>query len=86
MQPPGIWSGADRMTRDELLRSLEELLDEPVCTLGGSERLDSLEGWDSGAMIGFMGLADEHFGVTLSPRQFLNCGTVNDLIGLLPLS
>jgi acyl carrier protein len=48
--------------------------------------LESLEGWNSMAMLGFMAIADEHCGLTLSPRQFINCRTVDDLVGLLQVS
>ena len=72
------------MTRDEVLRSLEELLEQPTNTLGGREKLDGLERWNSLAMIGFIALVDEHFGLTLSPRQFVNCSSVDDLLKLVP--
>jgi hypothetical protein len=33
-------------------------------------------------MMSFIALASEQYGVTLSPRQFLSCTTVNDLLAL----
>jgi acyl carrier protein len=72
------------MTRDEILRSMEELLEQPSNTLGGPEKLESLERWNSLAMIGFIALVDEHFGVTLSPRQIVTCSSVDDLLKLVP--
>jgi hypothetical protein len=36
-------------------------------------------------MVSFMGLADEHFSVRLSPRQFGACKDVNDLAKLVGL-
>ncbi len=70
------------MERQQFLSLLDELLELPAGTLTGAEKLDDLERWDSLAMMGYIALADEHFHVTLSPRQFLNCRTVGDLISL----
>jgi hypothetical protein len=74
------------MTRDELLRAMEELLEQPDGALNGPEGLDTLEQWNSMAMIGFIALVDENFGVTLSPRKFVNCVTVDDLLKLVPFA
>lgn len=70
------------MKRSEFLALLDELFELPPGSLTGKESLADLEGWGSMAMISFMALADEHFGVTLSPRQFAECATVNDLVAL----
>ena len=71
------------MERTELLLSLDELLELEPGTLKGSETLDSLEGWNSLAVISFMALVDERFGTSLQPRQIAACTTVTDLMGLL---
>jgi acyl carrier protein len=72
------------MSRTDFLRNLGEVLETPADTsLSGSERLADLEGWNSLAMVGFIALADEHFGRTLSPRQFASCETVEDLCRLV---
>lgn len=71
------------MSRQELLALLDELFELPAGTLTGKESLADLEAWGSMAVVGFMGLADEHFGVTLAPRQFANCATVEDLVALV---
>ena len=71
------------MSRQEFLPHVDELFELPPGTLTGQEPLAELAGWGSMAMLGFMALADEHCGVTLSPRQFANCTTVDDLLALL---
>jgi len=71
------------MNRTETLALLEELFELPAGTLTGKESLPDLGKWDSTAMLGFMALADEHFGLTLSPRRFASCATVDDLLALL---
>ncbi|MFB3778606.1 MAG: acyl carrier protein [Bryobacteraceae bacterium] len=70
------------MTRKEFLESVDELMELPAGTLKGDEKLEDLENWNSLAMVGFIGLVDERCDVRLSPRQFLNCSTVNDLLQL----
>lgn len=70
------------MSRDELILRLDELLELQPGTLMGAEKLEDIEKWDSLAMVGYMALIDEHFGIQLSPRQFINCTTVEDLLGL----
>jgi acyl carrier protein len=70
------------MTRKAFLEHLDELLELSAGTLKGDERLEDQERWDSLAMVGFIALVDEHCGVRLSPRQFVNCNTVNDLLQL----
>jgi acyl carrier protein len=73
------------MTMDEFLSQFGELLEMPAGSLGAQDKLADLEGWNSMAMVGFIAFADEHFGKTLSPRQFANCSTVSDLAGLVGL-
>jgi acyl carrier protein len=62
---------------------MSEILEVPSESLTGNERLEDLHEWNSIAMMSFIAFGDEHFGKTLSPRQFASCETVNDLAGLL---
>ncbi|HBY61773.1 MAG TPA: hypothetical protein DEH78_18280 [Solibacterales bacterium] len=70
------------MNREELLAKLDEILELPEGTLQGGERLEELGGWDSLAMMSYMAAVDEGLGRKLSPRQFVNCDTINDLVAL----
>lgn len=70
------------MSRSEFLAKIDELLELPAGTLRGPEKLEELENWNSLAVVGFIGLADEHFGVTLAPRLLAGCATVDDLVKL----
>ena len=72
------------MTRQSFLVLLDELLELPAGTLQGPEQLDELERWDSLATVGFIALANEHYDVTLSPRQIAASKSVDDLLALLP--
>jgi acyl carrier protein len=48
------------------------------------ETLKDIEGWDSLAIVSFIAVVNEHFGVTLSAAQLKQAGSVEDLIGVLP--
>jgi acyl carrier protein len=74
--------GDTTMTREEFLLQLDEVLELPAGSLRGPEKLEDLEHWDSSAMIGFIALADDHNGKRLSPRQIVDCATVDDLLRL----
>ncbi|MGD0015522.1 MAG: acyl carrier protein [Bryobacteraceae bacterium] len=69
------------MDRNELLRSLDELMDLEPGTLTGDEVLAELGGWSSLAVIGFIAMADEH-GVAVSPGSIAKCKTVDELVRL----
>jgi acyl carrier protein len=70
------------MERNELLKSLDELMDLEPGTLTGQESLADLEGWSSLAVIGFIAVADEH-GVEVTPGSIAKCKTVDELVRLL---
>ena len=70
------------MTREEFLLSIDELLELEPGTLKGPERLDSLESWDSLAIVSFMGLTKVRMDRTLSPKGIAACQCVDDLLTL----
>jgi acyl carrier protein len=70
------------MSRLEFLKSMDVILDLPEGTLTGAEQIDSLEQWNSMAVIAFIALADENNRAKLSPRQLASCDTVSDLLAL----
>ena len=70
------------MSRERFLDLVGELLEQPPGGLKGAEELAEL-GWDSLAVVGFLGLVDEHLGIVLSPEQLKSCVSVNDLAALL---
>ena len=70
------------MLDTKLLNKLCEILQVPDGSLTGQEELQSLENWNSLAVLGYMALVDEHYGVTLSPEKVMACRTVNDLVDL----
>jgi acyl carrier protein len=74
------------MDRQAFLLQLDEVLTLPPGSLQGPESLEEFEMWDSLATVNVIALANEHFDVTLSPRQIANCTTVDELLALMPLS
>ena len=71
------------MNRTEFLKKVDELLELPEGTLKGPERLEDLENWNSMAIVGFVALVDETYNFNVSPRQFANCETMNDVLALV---
>jgi acyl carrier protein len=71
------------MTREEFLRSIDELLELESGTLKGSEKLADLENWDSLSIVSFMGLATERFNITLPAKGIAACQSVDDLFALI---
>ena len=62
---------------------LEEIIEADPDTLTGEELIEDLENWDSLAVVNFIALVDENFGITLSPEKIMNSKTVNELVSLL---
>ena len=71
------------MNKHDFLLSLHELLELEPYTLTGAEALEGLEVWDSLAVISFIAMVDEQFGITLSAERLRACQTVDDLAALL---
>jgi acyl carrier protein len=72
------------MTRTEFLNLLDEIIEAPKGTVKGTEKLKDIEGWDSLAIVSYIAVVNEHFGVTLSASQLKQAGSIEDLIGVLP--
>lgn len=72
------------MTRDEFLKTLDDLVELTPGTLKGPEKLEDLEGWTSMAMVLVIGVADEN-GIRLAPRQLGACEVVDDVVKLLQI-
>ena len=67
----------------DFLRSLEQILELPPDTLAGTDTLSGVGEWTSLAVLEFMALADERFGVTLGVDRITECATFNDLFALV---
>jgi acyl carrier protein len=71
------------MTRQDVLRLLEETLEMPPHALTGTEALRDLGGWDSLSTLAFVAAVDSKFGTPLPGKRVAQCRTVADLLGLV---
>ena len=71
------------MTKDAFLKMLESLIESAPGTLKGPEKLESVQGWDSLAVVGLIGLVDKHFQMALNVEDINKAKTVDDLVKLL---
>ena len=71
------------VTKAQFLKLLDDLLELDLGTLKGDEPLINLSRWDSLALIGFIALLDENFGVSVPATKINECKTVADLMALV---
>jgi len=71
------------MNRDDFLRQLDDLFEVDPGSISGQDSIQDLPGWDSLTFLGLLALVDEQYGVTLSPKAVLSCGTVDDMIRMI---
>ena len=70
------------MTHQQFHELLGEVLAIEV-PLTGNETLKDLDGWDSLAVVSFMAMVHENYGVQVAPKDMRSCNTVNDLMALV---
>ncbi len=70
------------MTRAEFLAALEEMLEADDGSLSPDTGLDSLDSWDSLAVISFIALVDEHFDHVVAGEDLAKAKTIGDLLAL----
>lgn len=70
------------MDRKDFLLALDEMLELDAGTLQGDEELESLEGWDSLAVISFIALVDERIGIVVEGEKLAKARTVSDLLAV----
>ncbi len=68
------------MSKSELLALLDEVLGKSKGTFKGDEQLTGIPGWDSVAMMGYVALMHENFGIRVTGKQILGFKTVDDMI------
>lgn len=70
------------MQATEFYRLLDEVLELDPGTLRGDELLEDLETWDSLAVISYIALVDEQFGVIIEGEALVKAKSVADLYAL----
>src|SRR5689334_17320191 len=76
--------GNRTMTNTEFYAALDGLVRQERGTITGREKLSDLGKWDSLAIVGFIALLDEQFGLIVPVTNILACQTVADLLALVP--
>ncbi len=71
------------VTKAASLRLLEDMLNLPLGSLTGSDRLSDLDGWDSLSTLMFIAHVDKAFGVPLPGGRVAQCKSVEELCGLV---
>jgi acyl carrier protein len=71
------------MTRGEFLQLIDEVIEAEPGTVKGDERLEDLGGWDSLAVVSFIAVVNQHFGITLSPEKIRAARNVGDLLAFI---
>jgi acyl carrier protein len=82
MKGGSVAENEKRMSRDEFLLEIDEILGLRPGTLQGDETLDELQNWDSTALIGVIVLAESASDRRISPDKVVSCSTVADLLRL----
>jgi acyl carrier protein len=77
-----MYENQKRVTRQEFLLEMDEILGLRAGTLRGDERLEDLENWDSTALISLVVVAENNNGAQISPEKIVGCSTVADLLRL----
>jgi acyl carrier protein len=70
------------MQSTEFYLLLDEILELNPGTLKGDERLKDIGTWDSLAVISFVALVDEHFGIVIESERLAQAQSVADLYAL----
>lgn len=70
------------MDRKDFLLALDDMLELDPGTLTGAEVLETLDGWDSLAVISYIALVDETMDTVVEGEKLAQAKTVNDLLAL----
>lgn len=71
------------LDKTDFYRNLDEVLGLDAGTLRGDTSLASLDLWDSLAVMGFIAMADEKYGVLIPAKRIAGCETADDLAAAL---
>lgn len=70
------------MNAKDFLLALDEMLELDAGTLKGDETLESLDDWDSLAVISFIALVDDKLNLVVEGAKLAKAKTVDDLLRL----
>jgi acyl carrier protein len=67
------------MRTSEFLSEIDSIIQAAPGSTSLEDRLESLPGWDSMAVISFIAMADEKLGISFGVGGLASCKTVGDL-------
>jgi len=67
------------MDDTKFLRRFESLIEAPAGSLTGEDNLAGLPGWDSLAVLAFIAMMDQEWGLVVRAVDIERCRTVGDL-------
>ncbi len=70
------------ITKEQLHRDLEEMLELDPESIKGDETLDEIA-WDSMTVVMFIAMADQNYSVAVAPSKLADAKTVSDLYALV---
>jgi acyl carrier protein len=70
------------MTKSEFLREIETIVEADPSSLTMDDQLDSIDKWDSMAVISFISMIDMKLSIVLDDSALASCKTVGDLVRL----
>jgi len=70
------------MNKVVFLQKLDEVMSLPKGTIKGDEPLDSLNQWDSVALMSFIAMLDEELAIRVTGKQVMQCKTVDELVAI----
>ena len=70
------------MTKSDFYLLLDQLLEADAGTITGNEKLADLPKWDSLAVMGFIAMLDQHFGLIVAATEIMGAANVADLVKL----
>ena len=71
------------MTKPEFYNLLDELMELDPGTIKGDERLVDIPQWDSLAIIGFIALIDQHFGISVAATRITSCENIAEVVAIV---
>lgn len=74
------------MDMNDFCQKIESILELDPGTVKPDTRLESLDAWDSVAVISFIAMADQDYRVTVPPKLISECQTVANLAGAIAAS
>jgi acyl carrier protein len=72
-----------QVSEDELLELVAQAVELPSAALDRHGLLENIPQWDSLALINFIGLSNERFGVIVRPEQLSQARNLKDLVTML---